>query len=102
MCSCPPTSSLFPYTTLFRSQEVEAHDPAFWIQWDAYRRDPDAPRAPIDVSNLLVAMAPHVSRFLQRLFVVDAHADRKSIRLNSSHLGNIVCSLLLEKKKKVS
>jgi len=55
-------------------EEVEAADPAFWREWDAYRREPDAPRTPLALSNLLVGMAPHVSRFLKRLFDVDAPA----------------------------
>jgi NADPH-dependent glutamate synthase beta subunit-like oxidoreductase/NAD(P)H-flavin reductase len=52
-------------------EEVEASDPALWRQWDVYRQAPDAPRPPIELSNLLIAMAPHVSRFVQRLFDVD-------------------------------
>src|SRR3954453_23628922 len=52
-------------------EEVEAADPALWHEWDAYRRAPDAPRPPIALSNLLIAMAPHVRRFVQRLFDVD-------------------------------
>ena len=55
-------------------EEVQAADPAFWAEWDAYRRAPDAPRPPVALSNLLVAMAPHVSRFVTRLFDVDAPA----------------------------
>ena len=53
-------------------EEVQAADPAFWREWDAYRRAPDASRPAVALSNLLVAMAPHVSRFVQRLFDVDA------------------------------
>src|SRR3954454_22247006 len=56
-------------------EEVEAADPALWGEWDAYRQSPDAPRPPIALSNLLIAMAPHVSRFLKRLFDVDAPAS---------------------------
>jgi NADPH-dependent glutamate synthase beta subunit-like oxidoreductase/NAD(P)H-flavin reductase len=56
-------------------EEVRATDPAFWLQWDAYRQAPDAPRPPLALSNLLTGMAPHVSRFLQRLFDVDAPAE---------------------------
>src|SRR3954471_11343887 len=52
-------------------EEAAAADPALWRQWDAYRLSPDAPRPPVALSNLLIAMAPHVSRFLQRLFDVD-------------------------------
>src|SRR5438445_8534790 len=52
-------------------EEVEAADPSFWSTWDAYRRTPDAARSSLALSNLLVGMAPHVSRFLARLFDVD-------------------------------
>ena len=63
-------------------EEVEAADPDFWAQWDAYRRAPDAPRTPVALSNLLVGMAPYVSRFLTRLFQVDSDLD--AIRRNTA------------------
>ena len=59
-------------------EEVEAADPAFWAEWDAYRRAPDAPRTPVALSNLLVGMAPYVSRFLTRLFQVDIRCSTRS------------------------
>src|SRR6185295_560722 len=59
-------------------EEVRAADSAFWVEWDAYRRNPDTPRPPIELSNLLVRMAPFVSRFVRRLFDVDAVADSLS------------------------
>jgi NAD(P)H-flavin reductase/NADPH-dependent glutamate synthase beta subunit-like oxidoreductase len=52
-------------------RDVAAADAGFWAEWDAYRRDPDAPRSPVAVSDLLVRMAPHVSRFVQSLFDVE-------------------------------
>src|SRR4051812_49622234 len=55
-------------------EETSAADPALWREWDAYRRAPAAPRPPVALSNLLIAMAPHVSRFVKRLFDVDAPA----------------------------
>src|SRR5215467_4975619 len=55
-------------------EEVQTADQALWRDWDAYRRAPDAPRPPIALSNLLTAMAAHVSRFVQRLFDVGASA----------------------------
>src|SRR5437762_8709263 len=55
-------------------EEVEASDPLFWREWDAYRREPDAPRPPVVLSNLLIRMAPYVSRFIKRLFDTDAPA----------------------------
>src|SRR5690349_12219259 len=55
-------------------REVAAADPAFWAEWDAYRTAPDAPRSPVAVSDLVVRMAPHVSRFVQALFDVEGAA----------------------------
>ena len=57
-------------------EEVAAADPGFWAQWDAYRKAPDAPRTPLTLSNLLVGMAPYVSRFLARLFQVQPDRGR--------------------------
>ena len=50
---------------------VEAQEPELWSAWDAYRQAPDAPRSPIERSDLIVRMAPHVSRFVASLFHVD-------------------------------
>ena len=49
-------------------EHASAADPALWAEWDAYRRAPDAARPPVALSNLLIAMAPHVSAFVTRLF----------------------------------
>src|SRR6185369_14936993 len=46
-----------------------------WADWDAYRRTPDTPPPPVALSNLLIAMAPHLSRFVKRLFDVDVPAS---------------------------
>ena len=51
-------------------EDVQAVDPALWRAWEAYRAAPDAPRPPIVLSDLLVAMAPHVSRFVARLSLI--------------------------------
>ena len=53
-------------------EQIQADHPALWSDWDDYRRSPDAPRPPVALSNLLTAMAPHVSRFIARLFRVEA------------------------------
>jgi NAD(P)H-flavin reductase/NADPH-dependent glutamate synthase beta subunit-like oxidoreductase len=52
-------------------RQVEASDPQFWAEWDAYRAAPDAPRTPQQKSELIVRMAPHVSRFVATLFAVE-------------------------------
>jgi NADPH-dependent glutamate synthase beta subunit-like oxidoreductase/NAD(P)H-flavin reductase len=56
-------------------EEVRAADAALWSEWDGYRRAPDAPRPPIALSSLLVRMAPHLSRFVTRLFQDQASAS---------------------------
>src|SRR5215204_3443080 len=49
---------------------VAADDPALWAQWDAYRTAPDTVPSPIERSDLIVRMAPHLSRFVAALFAV--------------------------------
>jgi NAD(P)H-flavin reductase/NADPH-dependent glutamate synthase beta subunit-like oxidoreductase len=56
-------------------EELQAADPAFWSRWDAYRAAPEAPRTPLEHSQLLIDMAPHVSRFVTRLFTIGAPAE---------------------------
>src|SRR3712207_7408778 len=80
----PPRSTLFPYTTLFRSADLE---PVLVVA------DVDRPAA-----------APaHVRARQQGQDVLDLHfaADRKSTRLNSSH-ANISYAVFCLKKKKMS
>src|SRR2546426_12508237 len=71
----PPRSTLFPYTTLFRSQSPMGPEPT----------TPRYPRA------LVVTVA-----------TVQGHdfIDRKSTRLNSSHLVISYAVFCLKKKKK--
>jgi NAD(P)H-flavin reductase/NADPH-dependent glutamate synthase beta subunit-like oxidoreductase len=52
-------------------REVEAADPTLWAEWDVYRSAPDAVRSPLERSDLIVRMAPHVSRFIEKLFRVE-------------------------------
>src|ERR1044071_4912739 len=67
--------------------DVAAADPAFWAEWDAYRQDPDAPRSPVAVSDLVVRMAPHVSRFLERLF--DVSGSARELRTRTADLDEL-------------
>src|SRR3712207_8254722 len=85
----PPRSTLFPYTTLFRSAVLHAaariHELRLAEDLAARRLggtpQTDERRAP--------DRAPEA-----------VHQDRKSTRLNSRSRQYIVCRLLLEKKKK--
>src|SRR3712207_7611708 len=92
----PPRSTLFPYTTLFRSRRDGGHR---------------AHRAPAKLSpsarrgGLLAAQPPpppgdREGRVAQRR---DEHEpDRKSTRLNSSHANISYAVFCLKKKKKTN
>ncbi|MGE0359246.1 MAG: FAD-dependent oxidoreductase [Vicinamibacterales bacterium] len=54
---------------------VREVEPALWDRWEAHRQAPDG-LGPVERSALLVAMAPHVSRFVARLFAVGEEAER--------------------------
>src|SRR2546426_2310515 len=86
----PPRSTLFPYTTLFRSQEqrVDAAQRRGDSRRGArQRRGGDAQGRQVD----LTARAEPV--------IADRDRDRKSTRLNSSHLVISYAVFCLKKKK---
>src|SRR5947199_5164679 len=87
----PPRSTLFPYTTLFRSSRELAKvrtgraNPALQ---EGVRVDYYGTMSPLqNVANVTVA---------------DPRLDRKSTRLNSSHLGISYAVFCLKKKKTTS
>src|SRR5258707_9766692 len=86
----PPRSTLFPYTTLFRSIEVE--NPPDLL---AAGRDPQLERAIQYVQEQLKDHPP--SRPARPQYKTGR--DRKSTRLNSSH-ANISYAVFCLKKKK--
>jgi NADPH-dependent glutamate synthase beta subunit-like oxidoreductase/NAD(P)H-flavin reductase len=54
--------------------DVRRSDAKLWAEWDAHRLNPAA-LGPVQRANLIVSMAPYVSRFLTRLFAIGADAD---------------------------
>src|SRR2546421_2262097 len=72
----PPRSTLFPYTTLFRSQSVP------WSRRDAFL-----------LGKLTRALAAG-----SREITIDARSEEHTSELQSR--SDLVCRLLLEKKKK--
>jgi hypothetical protein len=50
-------------------EQVKAAEPELWSQWAQYREVPES-LTPIARGNIVVAMAPHVSRFVAELFSV--------------------------------
>src|SRR5438552_8313264 len=79
----PPSSTLFPYTTLFRS-ERQGHPGS------REARVPPAGRCPRGSRRLRQALPPVPRRL----------GDRKSTRLNSSHQITSYAVFCLKKKKK--
>src|SRR3712207_8718117 len=89
----PPRSTLFPYTTLFRSKirrppQESARSRSSW--WYGLRRSPGGPggsRAPSRMSTRRCARSP------------DERSEEHTSELQSRQY--LVCRLLLEKKKKI-
>src|SRR5262245_65084065 len=100
MLTQPPRSTLFPYTTLFRSKEEGGSD-------DVVKED-DA--GMVRLVNQIIEQAHdkgasdiHIEPYLDSDLVIRVRvtrSDRKSTRLNSSHLGISYAVFCLKKKKK--
>src|SRR5258708_25877840 len=94
----PPRSTLFPYTTLFRSGRLpavvgvrmRAHDQVDLVDRDAAHRE----RA-LEVLQRVLLVHPGVEQD-----VTGMNQDRKSTRLNSSHQIISYAVFCLKKKKK--
>src|SRR2546430_10989690 len=84
----PPRSTLFPYTTLFRSRWVKRFDD-FHIAHEGIQTQ--------GADNLLVL--PFRDPEGQRL-ELDRRSEEHTSELQSQ--SNLVCRLLLEKKKKIT
>src|SRR5256885_9998947 len=82
----PPRSTLFPYTTLFRSLR-----PRDGVEDDRHGEHEGEDHAGHDARHVEVT---------DRGF--GHHADRKSTRLNSSHLVISYAVFCLKKKKKIN
>jgi len=55
--------------------ELATANPELFAAWCNYRGNPAQPKTPVEISALLVGVAGHVSRFLARLFLVEAEAE---------------------------
>src|SRR3712207_7739115 len=98
----PPRSTLFPYTTLFRSLDID-REPELARGLAGHRADGDDARAVHLAAGLRVEA--HRRRRRERHVVrgrrgAQLRLDRKSTRLNSSH-ANISYAVFCLKKKKL-
>src|SRR5207245_8542951 len=93
----PPLSTLFPYTTLFRSS-LQSHPNLFDVLlndlyvWETLENEHKTLAIEI-LARLFAQAAAH------HLNPEENHEDRKSTRLNSSH-GSISYAVFCYKKKK--
>src|SRR2546422_3801423 len=92
----PPRSTLFPYTTLFRSL------PGFGIRDSEFR---SSFRVPMDFPHHVARALAHFAVDPADVLAQDAQADEQTARSeeHTSELQSrlhLVCRLLLEKKKK--
>src|SRR5437016_10189672 len=85
----PPTSTLFPYTTLFRSRFALAAPPP-------RASSPTAPSPPRDRARALATPHPYLYLFQCVRTCSIARSEEHTSELQS--LTNLVCRLLLEKK----
>src|SRR5690242_21426171 len=98
----PPRSTLFPYTTLFRSGEAAAHRPdrRRQVRRHVFEPDPDHARYPSARHRRSLA-APRAREPGAARLEARGHGGRSEEHTSElqSHV-NLVCRLLLEKKKK--
>src|SRR2546427_7598655 len=86
----PPRSTLFPYTTLFRSLDSD----------NTYVADAAAPKSPLPVFQGKYPAGWTAGNSPIKWEGWDGAADRKSTRLNSSHSQISYAVFCLKKKKK--
>src|SRR3712207_6927135 len=98
----PPRSTLFPYTTLFRSRDARLerrrHPRALRQRRAAVAGDP---RTGVAVGAQRARRASRKRCPPSVHGVVHPSADRKSTRLNSSHANISYAVFCLKKKKKI-
>src|SRR5258707_5292665 len=84
----PPRSTLFPYTTLFRS-----HTPFFKnYRPQFYFRTTDV------TGSVTLKDGSEMELMARRWYVVNTYSDRKSTRLNSSHANISYAAFCLKKQ----
>src|SRR5256885_8170545 len=98
----PPRSTLFPYTTLFRSRAGRAlaerdTDLADEVRWSDAEVNELQRTISTRITTIIATQGP-VARDVRELLALYHAADRKSTRLNSSHLVISYAVFCLKKK----
>src|SRR5207249_11858926 len=87
----PPRSTLFPYTTLFRSQKFGAWD----VEWIEPQRVQDEPHVRVLIAKDAISTGWDCPR-------AEVLVDRKSTRLNSSHVSSSYAVFCWKKERQRS
>src|SRR2546430_12604281 len=93
----PPRSTLFPYTTLFRSQKRRSGTITADHQADIFELLAKMPGNANAGQDRVGTASYHLLQYLLRVF--KSREDRKSTRLNSSHSQISYAVFCLKKKK---
>src|SRR2546430_12284473 len=96
----PPRSTLFPYTTLFRSKDFAAsliRIGALWRRSETNNGLAIETRKRVELRTLFVRLAAHHCNPTERAMPNRRRSEEHTSELQSQ--SNIVCRLLLEKKK---
>src|SRR2546430_11859033 len=92
----PPRSTLFPYTTLFRSRLRDSY-----AQWAPVERPVKlSDRVGLDLRAVVEGQEKPLLDSKDAEYVVDPRSEEHTSELQSQ--SNLVCRLLLEKKKTVT
>src|SRR5947209_9973589 len=97
MLLLPPRSTLFPYTTLFRS-EANGLTPEQMVNLTNLDLAAGRPEAAASARDDREVIASGLSKVIAEEPMTDRDGDRKSTRLNSSH-ANISYAVFCLKKK---
>src|SRR2546426_5067282 len=92
----PPRSTLFPYTTLFRSRACHASAAPLGVAQERALLAAPGPRSPPSPGSV----GPGAAGVRNHHLPPRQELDRKSTRLNSSHLVISYAVFCLKKKKK--
>src|SRR5436309_11846770 len=92
----PPTSTLFPYTTLFRSRDSIG---LTGTKFGCGAAQCGACTVHLDGQAIRSCITPISEAEGKKLTTIEAATDRKSTRLNSSHVKISYAVFCLKKKK---
>src|SRR5690242_21067747 len=90
----PPPSTLFPYTTLFRSTYITSATPANPLRYTLE----DYKAAPANLREVAEAAQQFKMKAMVEFVRASTFLDRKSTRLNSSHMSISYAVFCLKEK----